>query len=253
MKRFASIIMALVLVFSLCVTGVYAAEEDQRGKNWYVHFTQDNDMDESFPDSGTKMADELSTLQPGDSATFYIELRNDNSTTTDWYMTNRVIQSLEKTRNAASKGAYSYILAYEGPNGRSELFNSDTVGGTQNVNRTGREGLEQATQSLDDYFYLDTLDRGESGNVILTVRLEGETQGNGYQDTLAELAMQFAVELHRTTPGRNDITWRAVRTGDETNLLLWSAVMLGCGVAALALGVYTLRRNRKYKEENEDE
>lgn len=254
MKRFASILTALVLVLSLGVTGVYADSEDQRGRNWYVHFTADNDMDASYPDSGTKMADELSALQPGDSATFYIELKNENGTTTDWYMTNKVIQSLEKERNAASQGAYSYILAYEGPSGRTELFNSDTVGGTQDVNRTGHEGLQQATQALeDDFFYLDTLATGQTGNVVLTVRLEGETQGNGYQDTLAELAMQFAVELHRTTPGRNDITWNPVRTGDETNLILWSAVMLGCGIAALALGVYTLRRNKKYKEENEDE
>ncbi len=256
MKRFLSMAMALVLAAAL---GTTAYAESWTGGDWHVTFTSDERMydDMQFDDFG--MVDALNGLQPGDDATFYMELSNDNAATTDWYMSNQVLQSLEATEGQymASGGAYSYDLRYVGPDGHEDvLYTSSRVGGedkAQRINGEDREGLNEATISLEDMFYLDTLKQGEKGKVTLRVALDGETQGNTYQDTLAQLQMNFAVELHRTTPGRNDITWRAVRTGDETNLLLWSGVMLGCGIAALVLGVVALRRNKKYKEENGDE
>ena len=71
------------------------------------------------------------------------------------------------------------------------LYSSETVGGEDTA---GGEGLHQATGALEDYFYLGRLESGEEGRVLLTVELEGETQGNDYQDTLARLQMNFAVE-----------------------------------------------------------
>ena len=52
------------------------------------------------------------------------------------------------------------------------------------------------------FFSLDTLEPGENGTVNLTVGLDGESQGNIYQDTLAKLMMNFAVEdnSNPTTP-----------------------------------------------------
>ena len=44
---------------------------------------------------------------------------------------------------------------------------------------------------MEDYFYLDRLDKNETGTVELEVGLEGETQGNAYQNTLAKLQLNF--------------------------------------------------------------
>ena len=42
-------------------------------------------------------------------------------------------------------------------------------------------------------------------------------------------------------------------TGGAGWLMYLVCTHLGCGVAALVLGIVVLRRSRKYKEENEDE
>ena len=63
MKRFAIIVTVLALVLSMGVTGAYASQEDQQGKDWFVSFTEDEDMYESYPASSLEMADEFSTLQ----------------------------------------------------------------------------------------------------------------------------------------------------------------------------------------------
>ena len=86
---------------------------------------------------------------------------------------------------------------------------------------------------------------GKSGQVKLKIALDGESQGNGYQKTLAGLKMNFAVELRTptppsTTPDRPTI----VRTGDDTNVLPLLLVMGISGLLLLALGIYGVK-NRK--------
>lgn len=197
-------------------------------------------------------------MQPGDTANIRLELRNDYSGDTHWYMTNQVLKSLEDTQDVAEGGAYGYVLTYIDPDGVEDvLYSSQDVGG-DTVNESG-EGLHQVTDSLEDYFYLDTLAGGESGAITLEVHLEGETQGNEYQDTLAQLQMNFAVELATDnpggpngegpdSPGRN-----AVRTGDTSQLLLIFLVMMGAGLFCLVLAVYRIRRSRAEAEDRQAE
>lgn len=284
MKKFASFALALLLCAALCVTA--AASEAVPGRtDWYCYFTADAGMDSNFDLDALGMSDELSGLQPGDSAKFHIKLENQYAGATDWYMTNEVLESLEATRNAASGGAYSYDLRYVGPSGVEDvLFTSDSVGG-EGKTLADREGLNEATSALEDFFFLDTLGSGQSGDITLIVSLEGETQGNAYQDTLANLQMNFAVELSQRTPDtpgpsatpeaspnpdetpNPDATptpvaptptptekppFTPVRTGDETNLLLWSGVTLACGLGLL-VAAFVLRHYRKKRKDNEDE
>ena len=71
---------------------------------------------------------------------------------------------------------------------------------------------------MTTFFYLKTLEPGESGNVKLLVGLDGESQGNVYQDTLAKLMMNFAVEDNSTpnAPTHPTFTTKTsrVKTGD---------------------------------------
>ena len=48
-------------------------------------------------------------------------------------------------------------------------------------------------KGLDDYFYLGRLAKNDVGYVTLTLSVDGETQGNSYQATMAQLEMNFAV------------------------------------------------------------
>ena len=247
MKRIVCFVMVAALL--LCGT-VPAFAEEYKGDKWYVHFTSKAKMDSNFIDVGNvgNMSDILSKLQPGDKAKFYMELKNEYVEDTDWYMTNEVLQTLEDTVDIAEGGAYGYKLTYEGPgtSGPVELYSSYRVGG-ENKFVASREGLREATSSLEQWFYLDTLKQNDVGRIVLEVELEGETQGNAYQDTMAKLQMNFAVELTQTQTRRREFS--SVRTGDEEKMFVWSGVSLACGLTALLLAVV---RKRREDEEGEN-
>lgn len=176
-------------------------------------------------------------LEPGDVRSYTVHIRNQNSKATRWYMSNEVLSSLETS--AAQGGAYSYRLTYAGPSASATLYDSNHVGGDTGFQ--GRTGLREATEDLENFFFLDTLNNGDNGTVTLTVGLEGETLDNNYQETAGRIRMNFAVEV--TDSGNR----RSVKTGDENNMLPY---YIGMGVAGLlflylALDAYT---DRKYKK-----
>ncbi|GFI58845.1 hypothetical protein IMSAG025_02309 [Muribaculaceae bacterium] len=112
--------------------------------------------------------------------------------------------------------------------------------------------------------------------VTLKVVLDGETQGNTYQNTLASLQMNFAVEKTGTVPGPDGggpeggkpdgsggedtpgapggntprtsgpgaYTLHSVRTGDPSHMLLWSAIALASGAALFVLAVWYLKKEK---------
>lgn len=260
-KRYGLILTALLLAAS----SLTAYAESSSGGPWKVAFTQEGKLESGF--ATAQLADVIYGMQPGDDATVTLELVNQNSASTEWYMTNKILSSLEDSAAGASGGAYTYRLAYTGQDGREKvLFSSDTVGGT---GTDAGEGLHSISSALEDYFYLDTLASGKSGKITLEIALDGETQGNDYQDTLADLQMNFAVELSTNTPGTNrpgtntpgnntSTTNRSnrsastagtrtgvVRTGDETNLVPLYIVMGITGLLFLILAIYGLKRGKK--------
>lgn len=59
----------------------------------------------------------------------------------------------------ANGGAYAYRLAYTNSLGEETvLYSSENVGGEKNTE--AGEGLREATDSLDEFFYLDRLEAG---------------------------------------------------------------------------------------------
>ena len=190
-----------------------------------------------------------------------LNLKNDYDETVDWYMTNKVLKSLEDTRaedTGLQGGAYSYILTFKNTSTGKEtvLFSSDRVGG-EGESKSG-VGLHQATGALQDWFYLDTFKKGEGGTLTLRVALEGETQGNDYQDTLAQLQMQFAVELRTTTKDSSHSSSKhtthtstthreIVKTGDYTDTIPYIIAAGVSGLVFLLLAFYSLKERRKQK------
>lgn len=239
-KRLMSLLLAC-----FCLGGIAmdARAENYHGEDgWTVSFTAERAMVSNF--KTTDMDDAVSGLQPGDTITFELDLKNENATSTDWYMTNKVLYSLEdrSANRDTAGGAYTYVLSYKDHNGaETVLFSSDTVGG-DNISAAG-EGLHEATGALEDYFYLDTLAQGQAGSITLIVALDGETQGNDYQDTLADLQMNFAVEEVDDTT-RTTI----VKTSDESDLGGLFIAMTVSGVLLLGMAVYSLKQGRKEKK-----
>ncbi len=224
----------LLIVLCLCCLALPVSAEHYYGKEgWNVTFSADGSLQSNFQTS--EYNDPIKGLEPGDDITFTVTLRSEYEDVTDWYMTNEVLHSLEDADSSATGGAYSYTLTYKGPREEKVLYTSDTVGGEKE--ESAGVGLHEATNALKEYFYLDSLEKGETATITLFVALEGESQGNRYQDTLADLQMNFAVELRAKET--------VVVTGDETNLLPWYLILLAAGIGVLTLGIIDLRMRKK--------
>ena len=105
-KRIVCLALLLMLV---CGTVSVAHAEEYMGENhWHVEFTRGKEMISTFETE--KFADIMYWMQPGDHATIHLTLKNDYSTPTDWYMTNKALKTLEDTQSVAEGGGYTYIF-----------------------------------------------------------------------------------------------------------------------------------------------
>ena len=183
MRRIAAILCSLALAVLLPATAL--ADHIDGRSGWYVEYNQAGRVEDNYSKGG--FAEDVSKLQPGDDITLTVEIRQSNETTSDWYISNDVLKSLED--GDAKGSAYGYKLAYEGPSNSRTLYASESVGGSGSA-----AGLADATTALDQYLYLGTLSKRETIKVTINVTLDGETEGNAYFDTLAQLSLKFAVE-----------------------------------------------------------
>ena len=254
-KKILSLLCLLCLIISIPAVASADPYTSEVGTVWFNSDgkTMGNDFQKNLSDDNVENAlkERMKQLQPGDEVTFVINLRNDYSSATNWYMTSKIVDSLEE--GTAKDGAYTYYLRYvnntNSANNR-ELFRSETVGGDSST------GLMEVNKSLKEdydrngekYFYLDNLARGQGGQVLLTIALDGETQGNAYQDSLANLRMNFAVQI-ADQPGITTRAGNAPKTGDENNLFPYYVVMVISGFLFLyfALDAYTDRLYKKGK------
>ena len=230
------IIYFLTAIMLLGTSMTVSAEHYYGAEGWEVSF-DGKEMISNFKDA--QMTDTIREIQPGDDVLFQVNLKSQYSGATDWYMTNEVISTLEESVNVAEGGAYSYLLKYYDVNGKETvLYDSEVVGGEATDTDT-EAGLHQATEGLEDYFYLGRLAKDETAVIRLYVQLDGETQGNAYQDTLAKLQMNFAVEKGGTNV--------VVQTGDHSPMMTLCIVALSSAIVLLILAVLTVKLNRQKK------
>ena len=251
-RRYATLAFAALLALGLalawaCALPATAHAEHLKGADgWTVTFNSDEKMVDNF--SQKEWADDLKGMQPGDDITFTVTLKEEHKATADWYMANEVLKSLEEgAKNKEALGsAYEYLLTYTDPDGKTRtLFDSEKVGGDNS------NGLNDATNALEEFFFLDSLAHGETAHVDLKVTMDGETEQNAYFDTLAQVKMKFAVELPETEPQVKTVSSHRtiVKTGDDTNLLPYFAIMTVSGVLLLAIAIVTVVRRRRDQEE----
>ena len=230
------VVLSLILALPLTVSADHlSGRSDKR-----VEFTKDEKLVSNF--SSSSLADEARGLQPGDDITFTITLINTSGKTADWYVLNEIVNSLEDTQKKAAGGAYSYLLTYAPSAGTPvTIFDSKKVGGELKENEP--EGLHVVDTALKNYIALETMRTGKSGVVTLKVSLDGETQGNSYQDSIADLRLRFAVEV---TP-----TGKIIKTGDESiKLSPFYIGMAVTGVLFLALAVDGFLQRKRQRGES---
>ena len=262
-KRILCLAMAAIMAVGIHTTAF--AETLQGGSDWKVEF-DGSKMSSNF--TSADMKKDIFRLQPGDTMELQVGLKNTSEKDADWYMTNEVIQTLEDAQATAEGGGYTYRLTYVGAdNTENVLYDSTTVGGE---GAKKGEGLHQATDALNQYLYLDRLSKGDVASVHLTVKLDGETQGNDYQDTLASLQMSFAADpvtvttvtkkgedkvvnktVTRTVTAPSKNVVRSPKTGDTTQILAVCAVALASGVILLILAVILIKKRKEEKGEGQ--
>ena len=256
-KRYACLGLAALLSLGSAVP-VYAVDQDGRD-GWKAEFTGEA-IESNF--SSSAFAEEISGLEPGDTIRIKVAVKNSSENGTDWYMSNEVLESLEDA-SPAKGGAYQYELSYEGSGEPVILYSSGSVGG-ETVTGAG-EGLHEAADSLEQFFYLDHLDGGKEGYITLVVGLNGESQVASYQNTLARLRLNFAVEETAgnggggnssgggggnvsPSPGSAVYSPGAVQTGDPGGMALWSGLALVSGLLLLVCAVVSFRRERREEQ-----
>ena len=232
-------------------------------KSTYVNSGKNGKMVETYPDAGTDanslngIADSIGSLQPGDDITFTVSAVHENDTSADWYVSNDVVSSLEDSKAGAEGSNYEYLLQWEGPSESRTLYDSQRVGGTEGGagGTDTKEGLNEATDALDEFIFLERMKKGQSGKITLRVSLNGETEGNAYFDTLAQLKVRFAVEPvteneeHKRNNKETQNNRELVRTGDETNLFPFYVAMFLSGVLMLVLAIMGVRERQKERKE----
>lgn len=240
-----NVIRVLMTICLLCALMIPVfAERYPSEPGWTVTFTSAGKLEPNF--KASDFNDPVSMLQPGDQVDFTVSVIHSYDQASAWYMTNEVAKSLEEAHNATD-GAYSYLLTYSGPGGDKTLYDSKKLGG-----RGVDDGLEEANAFLEEDIFLDNLTKGQSGEVTLTVTLEGESQINSYQDAEAIVLLDFAVEPTAATPVSPAVsptptprTTTVVKTGDETNMVPLLVAMGISGLILLALAIYGVNARKK--------
>lgn len=238
-----AVVVAVALAAAVFTVPAFA-ETIPGPSNLKVTFGSDGKMSTNF--DANEIGSTIGELQPGDTTTLSITLKNENKDTTNWYLKNEILESLEESSQGANGGAYGYHLSYIGPdNQTTTLFSSDTVGGGKEGDYKG--GLKDVNKGIDDFFYVGQLNSGQSGKVELAISLEGETQGNAYQNArLADIQMQFAVNIVGSDATRNLVYASMMQTGDQ--LMSNLPILLGLAGAGLLMLILALVGLRKKKQ-----
>lgn len=242
MKK-TTFLAALLTALIMMITPQMAFAEEFSNSDAKCSF-DGNEISSNFDSSD--LATFMSNLEPGDSLEYKVTYVNASGKTTEWYMLNDVLETLEENKNVAENGGYSYMLKNVGPDGTETVYFDNTkVGGDDSP--AGLEGLKQATNATKNYFFIQQLAPGQSGTTVLRVELDGETQVNDYMDTKAVIRLAYAAEIITPAKGndkKSDPENSTTKTGDPFDLIPGLLLM----TAALIIGMLAFiawRRERK--------
>lgn len=180
-KWFGTFVATCAVALACSIGFSSTAYAETESVSWNVTYSAEKQMVSDYNQESINQA--LSHMQPGDSFTMKVNLRNLSDTSTDWFM-NSVVETTLEEYSKASDGAYTYTIKYND----EKIYASDMVGGDKS------QGLKEVPGLTGKWFYVATLGSGDTGLVSIEMSLDGETQGNTYMNTYGELNIAFAVE-----------------------------------------------------------
>lgn len=236
-RKTTILLFTLVVAFGLTCGSAFANSEHISGEAWFDGDAIESDF------SSEEIADAVTNMQPGDDLSVTIQYRNDYKKKTDWYMANEILQTLEKADEARKvpegtgtpeNGGYTYTLTHKDNKGKETiLFSNEEVGGDAKPNNM--EGLEQATNALDDWFYIQSISKGQKGTLKLKIKFDGETEVNDYMDTDGGVMFKFAVDISDEGHPGDEPKYHHAKTGDNFPLLWLFLLMMLAGLLMLLL------------------
>ncbi len=232
MKKTVKTILLSLLVIVLCGSVCFAQNSKFTGTCTYNGSKINSDFDSK------SFAASISGMEPGDTLDYTVTYKNGSNELTRWYMKNSVLETLEENKKQAENGGYTYVLKNIGPDGTvTVLFDNSEVGGENVTNKL--QGLKQATNATGDYFFIQNLKAGQSGQTVLHVEFDGETEVNDYMDTYGKLMIAYAVEKDEAKT-----TTTTVKTGDPVKM--WKLYALGgASLVVMILLIFSWRKDRK--------
>jgi len=206
--KYLSIVLALMIVVT-GMTGIEAKAEGIADATLHIEYTGAGSSGFKansvvYTEDPTYGGTLIEKKMPGDTITYEVTYKNSSGQSADFYLNSQVAKTLEDTRSATG-GAYTYKLTA----GTVTLIDSETVGG----DLTTTLGLKQVNGSSSDaYFELGTLGNNESGKLVFTIELDGNTQTNSYMDALASIDVRIAAQEKVINSVSNTVTNRSERT-----------------------------------------
>lgn len=212
MKKLCLILLPLLLALNLSVTVFAAGSVTYDGNAREYIFLPGSDY------SPTDLFTDFKDVMPGDSITQSIEIRNDVSNKVKIKVYMRSLGAQENTDDFLSQ---MYLTVKQ--DGDSIMFAAPA----------------DETAQLTDWVYLGTVYSG--GQITLDVTLEVPiTMGNDYQNQIGYIDWQFKIEELSVEPTDPE----PPKTGDTSNIFLYSGLMFFSLVALLVL----LLANKRKKQ-----
>ena len=210
--KFCTILMVLIVVFSLCTTAYAAGSVSYDGDaNEFIFYP-------GTKDSLTSLFENFQNVMPGDSITDQILIKNNSSDKIKIKVYMRSLGAQDGTDDFLSQMNLSVKQ-----NGDSNLFAAPA----------------DKTAQLSDWVYLGTVYSG--GKITLDLSLEVPiTMGNEYQNQIGYIDWEFKVEELPLSP--SDPMYPS--TGDGSNLFLYSALMC---LSLSALIILLLTKCKKFE------
>lgn len=254
-KKWMVIITAILLFVTSSLT-VFAADAGDSGQG--VVF--EGGAEKFVLLNGTKddFTQTFKNMMPGEERVQDISLTNEDKREMQFYFGVDVLNNL----GSADKAGAVYEISFSAG---GEVFYQGLLGGEEGTLKDLSDG------SLGKNVLLADLKKGESTNVRMTMKLDGDSMDNSYQNSEGKIRFRFGVEYDETAGQKAGVTKKTqqkvgstgtpsgsnpvekfmngVKTGDNTSIAVF-IIILGLSAAVIAAAVVFLIVRKKNNRKN---
>lgn len=203
---------------------------------------------EKFVTSVDGDVETFTDMLPGETRTVSLTLKNEDNSEMKFYMSAEILDNIA-SKTADSQAVYDFVISKNG----QPFFTTIIGGGTAKNTSAGEKYLDESNNIL-----LDTLARGQSDVIDISLTLEGNSTGNSYMEKTGQIQLVFTASTPDNPAGGTNVIERLVQaithpgaTGPNTGLNGGSPYLLiaGACVVIAVVVIIILIVTRKKKEE----